>query len=117
MSNEVMYKYKVILFLLMTTMTVTAAYSQTNSGNHQTATVSGTVTKIDFVGNTISILTDDNHPMSFSVPGKAIILQDTQDIGLMDVKISHPVTIKYDVSSSGKQIVDSIIDNKPAAHE
>jgi hypothetical protein len=96
---------------------VTAAYSQENPKNPQTKTVSGTVTGIDFAGNTISILTEDQHQLSFSVPDHAIIIRDTKDIGLIDIKQGDPVTIKYEISSPGKDIVDSIVDNKPADHE
>jgi hypothetical protein len=96
---------------------VTVAFSQENLKNSQTKTVSGTVSKIDFVGNTISIQTSDARLMSFFVPDNAIIVRDTQNIGLMDIKAGHPVTIQYDISSPGKDIVDSIVDNKPAAYE
>jgi len=97
---------------------VTVAFSQQNPGSPKTIkTISGVVTKIDFVGNTISILSDDQHQMSFSVPENAIITQDTQDIGLMDIKESNPVTIQYDIASPGMDVVESIIDNKPSSHE
>lgn len=112
-----MDKYKIILSFLLTASMVTAAYSQENPGNYQTRTISGTVADIDFVGNTISILTKDQHQMSFLVPGNAVITRDTHDIGLMDIKQGHPVTIQYDISSPGKDMVYSIVDNNPAALE
>jgi len=95
----------------------TAAYGQQNPQNHQTKTVAGAVTSVDFVGNTISILTDGQHRMSFFVPGNSIITRDTHDIGLMDIKEGHPVTIQYDIMSPGKNTADSIIDNQPSSHE
>ena len=55
--------------------------------------------------------------MVFSVPGNAIITRGTNDIGLMDIKAGHPVTIQYQVSTPGKDIAVSIVDNKPVAHE
>ena len=113
----VMHKYTVMLPLIMAALMVTAAYGQENTRNYQAKLISGIVSKIDFVGNTISILTDAQHQMSFFVPGNAIITRDTHDIGLMDIKEGHPVTIQYDVSSPGKNIVDSIIDNESAVHE
>ena len=94
-----MNRYRIILSLLMT------------------AIISGTVSKIDFVGSTVSILTADQHQMSFFVPGNAIITRETHDIGLMDIKEGHPVTIKYDISSSGRNSADSIVDNNPTAME
>jgi len=93
---------------------ITVAYGQQN---RQTKTISGVVTKIDFVGNTISVLTDDQHQRSLYVAGNAIITSDTHDVGLMDIREGDPVTIQYDVSSPGKDMVDSIVDNKPSSHE
>ena len=112
-----MNKNKIILTFILTVLMVPTAFSQGILGSSQLKTVSGTVTGMDFVGNTISILTGDGHQMSFYVPGNAIITRDTHDIGLMDVKVSHPVTIRYDTTSAGKASVDSIIDNKPEAEE
>jgi hypothetical protein len=112
-----MGKYKFIFSLLITLSIFSAAYSQENPKKNQAKTISGTVSDMDSVGNTISILTDDQHRMSFFVPGSAVITRDTHDIGLMDIKQGHPVTIQYDISSSGKDIVESIVDNNPAAHE
>jgi hypothetical protein len=112
-----MYKYTVLFFLLMSAFMVTAVYSQVSSGMIQTRTVSGTVDKIDFAGSTISIQTDDQHEISFSVPANAIITRDTRDIGLMDLAGGHPVTIQYDISSPGKNIAESIVDHKSASHE
>ena len=107
-----MHKYKIIFSLLMTVFIVTAGYCQKDLESHQTNTISGTVTETDYVGGTINVQTDQGQ-MAFFVPGNAIIFRNTHDIGLMDVKVSHPVTIKYDISSPGKNIVVSIVDNKP----
>jgi hypothetical protein len=112
-----MSKYKFIFTLLITVLMVSAAYGQGNPKKNQTKIISGTVADMDSVGNTISILTDDQHRMSFFVPGNASITRDTHDIGLMDIKQGHPVTIQYDILSSGKDIVDSIVDNNPVAQE
>jgi hypothetical protein len=101
----------------MTALMVTAAFGQENLKKDQTKTVSGTVSKIDFVGSSISIQTSDARQMSFVVPGNAIIIRDTQNIGLMDIKEGHSVTIQYNISSPGKDIVESIVDNKPSGNE
>ena len=82
----------------------------------QASTVSGMVANIDFVGSTIAILTANQEQMSFYVPGNAVITRNTHDIGLMDIKEGHPVTIKYDASVPGKNVVESIIDS-PVVHE
>ncbi len=112
-----MRKYRIILSLLMSALMVTAAYCQEKPQSKKTNTVSGTVTQTEFVGNTITILTADQQQMVFSVPGNAIITRGTNDIGLMDIKAGHPVTIQYEVSSPGKDIAVSIVDNKPVAHD
>ena len=107
-----MNKTRIIFSCLMFVLTTSAAYGQVNLVNNQTKTVSGTVTNMDYAGSTISIQTEDQHKLSFSVPGNAIIVQDSHDIGLMDIKGGHPVTIQYDVSSPGKNMVESIVDNQ-----
>ena len=112
-----MRKYRIILSLLMSALMVTAAYCQEKPQSKKTNTVSGTVTQTEFVGNTITILTADQQQMVFSVLGNAIITRGTNDIGLMDIKAGHPVTVQYEVSSPGKDIAVSIVDNKPVAHD
>jgi hypothetical protein len=112
-----MRKYKIIFSLILSALIVTTAYCQGNLGNNQTITVSGTVTQTDFVSNTITILTADQQQMVFSVPGNAIITRGTNDIGLMDIKAGHPVTVQYTILSPGKDIVVSVVDNKPVTHE
>ena len=112
-----MRKYKIIFSLILSALMVTAAYCQGNLGNNQTITVYGTVTQTDFVSNTITILTADQQQMVFSVPGNAIITRGTNDIGLMDIKAGHPVTVQYTILSPGKDIVVSVVDNKPVTHE
>jgi len=113
-----MSKYKIIFPLLISAVMITAAYCQEKpQSNQQTITVSGTVTQTDFAGSTITILTADGQQMVFSVGDNAIITRGTNDIGLMEVKPGHSVTIKYEVLSPGKDVVVSIVDNKPVAHE
>jgi hypothetical protein len=55
--------------------------------------------------------------MAFSVPDKAIITQETRNIGLMDIGEASAVTIQYYVLSSSKNIVVSLIDNEPVVNE
>jgi len=112
-----MNKYKIVSILIASTLIATAAYSQEYPGKPPIKTVSGTVINVDFVGNTIAIQSGDGRQMSFSVPGSTTIVQNTHNIGLMDIKPGHPVTIQYDVLSPGKNSVDSIVDNNPLAHE
>jgi len=114
-KSKDMYKYKIILSLLMSAFIVTAGYCQKDLENHRTNTISGTVTEADFVGSTISVRTDQGQRV-FSVPNGVTIVRDTHDIALMDIKEGHPVTIQYYTSSPGKDTVVSIVDNERIAH-
>ena len=117
-----MYR-NVIIFVCMTISAIATTvysqenteHSQTNSENNQSNTITGTVTKNDFAGDTISIITDDQRQMSFSVPSNSIITRDTKNVALMDIKNGHPVTIQYEVTSPGMNVVESINDNKPTS--
>lgn len=55
--------------------------------------------------------------MVFSVPDKAIITQETHNIGLMDIGASSDVTIQYFVSPNFKNTVISIVDNESVVNE
>ncbi len=112
-----MKKHGIVFPFLMAALMVTAAYGQENPKSEQTKSISGIVSKIDFAGSTISIQTLDKSEISFSVPGNAMIIRDTQNIGLMDIKQGHPITIQYRVSSPGMYIVYSIVDHKSTAFE
>lgn len=107
-----MDKYKVVFSLLISVLMVTTGYCQEKLENHQTKTISGTVTETDYVGSTINVQTDQGQ-MAFFVPGNAKVVRETQDIGLMDIKQGRPVTIQYYTSSPGKNVIVSIVDNKP----
>ena len=111
-----MVKYKIIIFVLINALMLTTGYCQKDLENHQIKTVAGVATGTDFVGSTIDIVTTDQRQMTFYVPSGASMTRGTQDIGLMDVKQGHSVTVQYYTSSPGKDIVVSIVDNKPIAH-
>ena len=112
-----MNKYSVILSLLLTVAMVTAANGQVSSSDHLIKKATGTVLNTDAVGNIISIRTDAQVQMSFTVPDKALITQETHNIGLMDIGEASLVTIQYYVSSSLKNIVVSIVDNESVVNE
>ncbi|MBF0523179.1 MAG: hypothetical protein HQL24_09010 [Candidatus Omnitrophica bacterium] len=108
-----MLKYKAIVFILLAAVLMSGrAYSQDESDKSQKIIISGTVTKVDEVGNIINIKTDQGE-LAFSVSDSAIIVRNTHDIELMDIKVGHPVTIQYSVYSPGKNIITSIVDNAP----
>ena len=112
-----MNKIKIILLLIVTVGTLTRAYSQEKLDNHQIKSITGTVSGSDAVGNIISIKTADQKEMAFIVPDKAIISQETHNIGLMDIVKSDSVSIQYFVSSSAKNIVVNIVDNESVVNE
>jgi len=112
-----MYKYKFIFTILLSAMMVAAAYCQEKTENHLIKNITGTVISTDSVGNTISIRTGSQQEMAFSVPDKAVITQETHNIGLMDIGKSESVTIQYYVSSSSKNIIVSIVDNESVINE
>lgn len=107
-----MFKFKIILFILITVFIVPSAYCQEKSENHVIKTIAGTVINVDAAGNIITIRTEDQQQMAFFVSEKVTITQQTHTIGLMDIEQSNPVIIQYYVSTSGKMTVVSIVDNK-----
>lgn len=96
---------------------VSVAYAQEKPENHLIKTIKGTVMSTDSVGNTISIRTDGQQEMAFSVPDKAIITQETHNIGLMDIGKSDSVTIQYYALFPTKNILVSIVDNDSVVNE
>jgi len=96
---------------------ITAAYCQEKPENHLVKNVSGTLTSMDAVGNVFSIRTGDQRQMAFFVPDKAIITQDTHNIGLMDIGEASAVTIQYYVSPAAKNTIVSIVDNESVVNE
>jgi len=110
------YKSKIFLTLLTSALMITTAYCQGKPEGHIIKTITGTVINNDAVGNIITIRTQGQQQMAFSVPDKAIITHQTKNIGLMDIRAADPVTIRYYVSSS-KNIVVSIADNNSVHNE
>jgi len=112
-----MYEYKIIFSLVMSVLMVSMAYCQEKPENHPIKTIKGTVMSTDFVGNTISIQTDGQQQMAFVVPDKAVITQQTRNIGLMDIGRSDSVTIQYYVLPPSKSTIVSIVDNDAVVNE
>jgi len=112
-----MKMHRIMMTLVISTVMLSAGYGQEKPGNMPIENITGTVMGTDSVGNIISIRTDDQKQMVFSVPDKAVITQDTQKIGLMDIQESSAVTIQYFVSPSFKNTVISIVDNDAVINE
>jgi hypothetical protein len=102
-----------IFFLLIST----TAYCQEKPDNHIIRYITGTVINTDSVGNIISIKTEDQKEMAFSVPEKALITQETHNIGLMDIGESSAVSIQYYVSPLAKNVIISLVDNESVVNE
>jgi len=108
-----MFKHKVITYILLTAVLApSGAYCQERVENQQMRTISGTITKIDTVGNIINVQTDTGE-MAFSVSDHARIVRNTHDAGLLDIKEGDPVTIQYTSASLGKNSILRLVDNKP----
>ena len=112
-----MSKDKVIVSLLMSLLMVPVVYCQEKPENHLIKSIAGTVISLDAVGNIISIRTEKQRQMAFSVPDKAMITQDTHNIGLMDIGKSDSVAIHYYVSSTSKNIIVDMVDNESVVNE
>ncbi|MBF0595716.1 MAG: hypothetical protein HQL22_12230 [Candidatus Omnitrophica bacterium] len=109
-----MFKYHLTgLFIVMVLLSSKAVYGQGETQDRKSFSIVGTVTTVDTVAGVINVQTD-NGPMAFSVSEKAQIVRDTHDIGLLDIKPGHPVTIQYETPSPGKSNVISLVDNMPS---
>jgi len=112
-----MSNFKLILILLIAFFIIIPVYAQVKPALREIKTISGTVVNIDSVGNVITIKTRDQIQMAFIVMDKASITLNANDIGLMEISESDPVTIQYYISYPGKYTAISIVDNKPVASE
>ena len=105
----------VLIFLagiLMVSLMNSKSGSQEIVENQNTRTIRGTVTTIDVVGGVMNVQTEKG-PMAFSISDQTKKIQDTHDIGILDIKSGDPVSIQYESISPGKNMVISIVDNKP----
>lgn len=114
--NKNLFKYRIVIVLMMS-LNISIGYCQQNVERPPLKTISGSVINTDAVGNIITVRADGQGVMAFWVPDKAIIKQEANDIGLMDIGIADSVTIQYYVSSSTKNIVASIVENEAVINE
>ncbi|MDD5195868.1 MAG: hypothetical protein PHQ96_09395 [Candidatus Omnitrophica bacterium] len=102
---------KVIVFVLLLLICLPAfAYDQEKVETRQIITISGTVTKVDFVGNLI-VVKAGTEEIPISVPPNTVLYRGTEKIGLADLEESDFVTIEYYISSPGRYEAVSIVDN------
>jgi len=112
-----MNNIKLNLTLVMSVLIMTSSQAQEKPDNHLLKNITGTVIGLDAVGNTISVRSQDQQKMSFTVTDKAVISQEAHPIGLMDIGKADTVTIQYYVTSPLKYFVVSIIDNESVVNE
>ena len=106
-----MFKNKMIVFILLAlALTANLAYCQEKVETRYTITVVGIASKVDAVGNIIEVKTNEGQ-MAFSVPDDASITEGTKKIGLMEIRVSSPVTIQYYRPSPGKYVAVSVTYN------
>jgi hypothetical protein len=102
---------KTIVFVLLAfSCTVTCAYCQGKEGSLSTSTITGTLTSVDFAGNTIVVNIGDAE-LKLSVPDGARITGGTEDLGLVGLEDGDPVTVQYYSPSPGRYTAVSIQDN------
>jgi len=108
-----MFKFKLFIFtLLIAVFTAFPGYSQEKIENQNIETLYATVESVDFVGNNINVKTGEEKVTLF-VPDGAKIILGKENIELLHLEPNDPVVIRYYTSSEGKNIVVSIVDNKP----
>jgi len=112
-----MNKYKWIYFFIYISLIIPAAYCQEKKEYHLIKSIAGTVINVDNIGNIITIRTENQQQMSFSVVDNASITQETRNIGLMDIEQADPVIMQYYVLSTGKLTAVNIMDNKAIASQ
>ena len=117
-----MFKYKIIFFILLTVVLASGeAYCQEavvdkviqgETKDLQTSTITGTVTDVDKGSGLINVQTDMGQKV-FYVSLESNLFRHTHRISSVEISKGDPVTIQYTVSSSGKNIIIGLADNKP----
>ena len=116
-----MFKYRIISFiLLIVVLTSGEAYCQQGildkeiqgeTKDLQISTVAGKVTYVGPESNVIDVQTDKGQEMFYISP-ESMLYRHTHHIASLEIYKGDPVTIQYTVSSSGKNIIIKLIDNK-----
>ena len=79
----------------------------------KTSTITGTITSLDSVGNTLVVRTDSGD-VTFSVADDAVITKGSEQVGLQDIETADPVTVDYKTASGGGNVAVKIVDNNAA---
>ena len=117
-----MFKYKTILFILLTVILASGkAYCQGGildkviqgeTKDLQTSTITGTVIYVAKESGVISVQTDMGRKM-FYISVETNMYRHTHHIASVEIYKGDPVTIQYTISSSGKNVIVKLVDNKP----
>jgi hypothetical protein len=116
-----MFKYRIISFILLTVVLVSGkAYCQQGildkeiqgeTKDLQISTIAGKVTYVGPESNVIDVQTDKGQEMFFISP-ESMLYRHTHHIASLEIYKGDPVTIQYTISSSGKNIIIKLIDNR-----
>jgi len=116
-----MFKYKIIFFILLTAVLASGkAYCQEGildkeiqgkTQDLQISTVTGKVTYVGPANHVIDVQTDRGQEMFF-ISVESMLYQHNQHITSLEIYKGDPVTIQYTVSSSGKNVIIKLIDDK-----
>jgi hypothetical protein len=117
-----MFKYKIILFISLTVILASGeGYCQEGildkeiqgeTKDLQINTIAGTVTYVDAESGVINVQTNMRQKV-FHISVESNLYRNTLHIASIEIYQGDPVTIQYATSSSGKNIIIRLVDNKP----
>ena len=117
-----MFKYKIILFILLTLVLASGntycqggildKQIQGETKDLQISTVTGIVTYFDVEGGVIRVQTDMGEKVLY-ISVESNLYRGAHHIASLEISKGDPVIIQYTISSSGKNIILKLVDNKP----
>ncbi len=110
-----MSKFKVIALILLTAVFISArAYCQQITKDQVTSTVTGKVTYVDPETGVLNVQTELGNVV-FYIAVESELFRVTKPMSSIEIAKDDPVIIKY-ISSSGKNKIISLVDNKPSSY-
>jgi hypothetical protein len=108
-----MSKNKVITFVLLTVILASGkAFCQQEIKGKQVNTISGKITYVDTAGGVINVQTD-SMKMALYISVESDLLRYAHHIASIEIEKGDPVIIQYATTSSGKNVVIRLEDNRP----
>jgi len=118
-----MFKYKIVLSILLTLILASGnvycqggildKQVQGEIRDLQTRTIAGEVTYLDTEGGVIHLQTDRGEKI-FYLSVESNLYRAAHHIASIEISKGDPLIIQYATSSSGKNIILKLVDNKPA---